>query len=356
MLAAKSLSLSPAFPFEPADPRPAPYGHRERDRWHNVVSEFAGQSDEEIAKNDIAALNLIAAMLLPGCQRVDLTDCLRKLDDWARIVRLNTENWWGEFIRSPEKCNHSPNRFRMMALVTVLQRHLGVTYYMPFSEHEYNASDSRNLFIQGVLDGHGGTCLTMPVLYIAVGRRLGYPLKLVQAYQHFFARWDEPGVERFNIECTCFGFYACDDDHYLTKPQPIPPELIGKGIYLRSLQPREEFAHFLIQRAHCLTDNLRLHEAEAAYGYAARLMPDRFFINRGWSIASLLRIAIEEATVNARRNGEPTIDLLQLRFPDQEAWHRDMAPHAQECLDRILRNRAGKRDQPSTQSSTQPLP
>ena len=130
---------------------------------------------------------------------------------------MNGHAWFGSIpstggrtssAPAPEEFKHSPNRFRMAALVTVLQRHLGVHYYLPFNEGDYNATDSRNLFIHGVLNGHGGTCVTMPVLYVAIGRRLGYPLKLVEAYQHLFVRWDEAGGERFNIECTCPGFRA----------------------------------------------------------------------------------------------------------------------------------------------------
>ncbi len=209
--------------------------------WRERITYLCELPEEELAKLDIAVLNLVCAKLLPESEGVDFMGCVQRLDEWARLVRLNTEHWWPSLGSAPEMCNHSPNRFRMMALVTVLQRHLGVKYFRPFSEGDYNASDSRNLFIHGLLNGHGGTCVTMPVLYTAVGRRLGYPLKLVRTYQHLFARWDEPAGERFNIECTCFGFHACDDDHYLTKPRPIPAELLNRGIYLRSLGPRRNW-------------------------------------------------------------------------------------------------------------------
>ncbi len=209
---------------------------------------------------------------------------------------------------------------------------------MPFSEGDYNATDSRNLFIHGVLDGHGGTCVTMPVLYIAVGRRLGYPLKLVEAYQHLFARWDEPGGERFDFECTCPGFGAVDADHFLERPIPIPAPLRNRGIYLRSLPPREELARFLIERGNCLIDNLRLREAEAAYHYATRLAPEQLATDGGWAVASLLRIAIEEAFERAAHSeGRHDVDLRTLQFPDREAWQRGVAPQTRECLERIVR-------------------
>ena len=69
------------------------------------------------------------------------------------------------------------------------------------------------MFIHGLLAGHGGTCCNMPVLQIAIGRRLGYPLYLRKAHWHYFARWDEPGGESFNVECTN-GFTSPPDECY----------------------------------------------------------------------------------------------------------------------------------------------
>ncbi len=42
-------------------------------------------------------------------------------------------------------------------------------------------SDSRTRYIHSVLTGFGGTCASLPVLYVAIGRRLGWPLYLVGA-------------------------------------------------------------------------------------------------------------------------------------------------------------------------------
>ena len=92
------------------------------------------------------------------------------------------------FHRSGARFENSPGKFRMMALVTVLQRDLGVRDDPACQEGPYCALDPRTLFIHGLLDGHGGTCVTMPVLYVAIGRRLGYPLFLVQAREHFLER------------------------------------------------------------------------------------------------------------------------------------------------------------------------
>jgi hypothetical protein len=120
----------------------------------------------------------------------------------------------------------------------------------------------------------------MPVLYAAVGRRLGYPLTLVHTKAHVFARWDDPegrhplGPERFNIEATGPGFSRYPDEYYETWPLPTTEQERTDFCYLRSLSPREELAAFLANRGACLQDNLRLLEAQEAFSRAHELAPD----------------------------------------------------------------------------------
>ena len=43
-------------------------------------------------------------------------------------------------------------------------------------------------FLQGIFLSEGGTCGSMPVLYAAIGRRLGYPIMLTATNSHLLAR------------------------------------------------------------------------------------------------------------------------------------------------------------------------
>ena len=83
----------------------------------------------------------------------------------------------------------------------------------------------------------------MPVMYVAVGRRLGYPLKLVQTRGHLFARWDDPDgkcfgfPETFNVEGAGEGIASYDDEHYKTWPEPWTEIDEAEGWYLKSMTP-----------------------------------------------------------------------------------------------------------------------
>ena len=85
---------------------------------------------------------------------------------------------------------------------------------------EFPLQDVQDLFLHGLVNGTGGTCVSMPVLYVAVGRRLGYPLKLVTTAEHTFLRWENADSgERFNIEGTCRGYGRETDEHFRAWPR-----------------------------------------------------------------------------------------------------------------------------------------
>jgi hypothetical protein len=122
------------------------------------------------------------------------------------------------------------------------------------------------------LNRRTGTCSSLPVLQVAVGRRLGYPLKLVTTKGHLFVRWEGAG-ERFNIEAAGQGVSRFTDDYYRRWPLEITAaEEVAEG-YLKSLTPPEELAVFLSIRGMCLREAGRLEEAAAAFAAAARLAP-----------------------------------------------------------------------------------
>ena len=77
------------------------------------------------------------------------------------------------------------------------------------------ASDPNDLFLHSVLDRKRGYCLSLSILYLSLGERLGLPLYGVVVPGHFFVKYDD-GQVHFNIETTSNGGTA-PDEHYITK-------------------------------------------------------------------------------------------------------------------------------------------
>ena len=100
------------------------------------------------------------------------------------------------------------------------------------------ANDPNDLFLHTVLERKRGYCLSLSVLYLSIGERIGLPLYGVVVPGHFFVRYDD-GRIRFNIETTNKGGYA-DDEHYIDKFK-VPD---GDSIYMNSLDSRQTLGCF----------------------------------------------------------------------------------------------------------------
>jgi hypothetical protein len=151
-----------------------------------------------------------------------------------------------------------------------------------------------------------------PVLYVAVGRRLGYPLKLVRAVRHLFARWDDPGGELFNIEISnAGGVDVHPDEYYRTWPYPIRDTgwQPGETSFLRSLSPREEVAHAWSKRGFCWQANVLMREAVDSFATACSIVTD----DRG--LDSCLGRSLREWRESLARRIPAKTPELRISFP-----------------------------------------
>lgn len=100
------------------------------------------------------------------------------------------------------------------------------------------ADNPEDLFLHTVLDQKRGYCLSLSVLYLAIGERLGLPLYGVVVPGHFFVRYDD-GTVRFNIETTAGGGTA-EDDYYRDTFKPPA----GHNLYMTNLNKRQTLGCF----------------------------------------------------------------------------------------------------------------
>ncbi|MGC4007200.1 MAG: transglutaminase family protein [Pirellulales bacterium] len=228
--------------------------------------------DQRLAAFEIGELNLRLAVDLPGSEGLDVPALVRRLDEWAKLVRKFTDSCRRMYLANPARFQNSPGRFRMNCLVTVLQRDCGVRYRPELMEGDYDARDARSIFLHGPLTDYGGTCANLPILYAAIGRRLGYPLNIVAAKEHLFVRWSEPH-ETFNIEATAHGFVERPDGHYQHWPLPLTAAELRSGGYLTDYAPRRVMGDFFLTRSAVLRDHLRTDELRLSSKLAAHYDP-----------------------------------------------------------------------------------
>jgi hypothetical protein len=276
--------------------------------------ELVRQSDEQLAAQDIAALNLACAEGLPGAPTADqAAACLQWLDLRAQQVRQYTASRLFQFEADPEQFWHSESIFRCVCMARLLG-HLGLRYN-PAKIPQEAVFGTADVFIHGAILGQGGTCATLPVVFAAIGRRLCYPIKLVQTLQHQFFRWDVPGGEHFNFEVNATGSNSLPDDYYRTGRYRITPEQERDGLFLLSNTPRMELSGFLMERGLQWLERGKRRQAMESFLWALDLAPKNVRLER---LASrVLRDWQEEMWA---ATPEPGSRGLQVRLPEQRRY------------------------------------
>jgi hypothetical protein len=246
----------------------------------STLGELLQLSPARLSQAPIAELNLLCASGLCVSNEPSIKQCMTTIHVWAQHIQSETERHRYRFERNPAEFENSPGFFRMLMLAVVLEEDYGVHYDPqrmagPADSRMDEAffSDPRSVFLHGLLGPERiGTCSSLPVLFVAVGRQLGYPLKLVTTKGHLFVRWEGAG-ERFNVETTGRGLNRFDDEYYRRWPFEISAAEAATEGYLKSLTRSEELAVFLSVRGMCLRAANRLPEAAESFTAAAHLAP-----------------------------------------------------------------------------------
>jgi hypothetical protein len=240
--------------------------------------------EEELAKYDIAYLNLVCAQGLNGSENLDIPACLAKLDEMAAHIGAKIEAGQYLYERDPASFENSLGHFKAISMVTYAVKDYVVIYNPArietpnsLSSDDVFFADSKDVFINGLLQGEHpmGTCSSLPVYWTALGRRLGYPLYMSNTLLHFFVRWDGKG-DRFNFEGSQAGCGIHDDEYYREFPVKLADEKIKYPGLLESFTRKEELMHFLLTRGTCLRAHGRNEEARRAYRLAFKCHPNNF--------------------------------------------------------------------------------
>ncbi len=98
-----------------------------------------------------------------------------------------------------------------------------------------------NKILANYLKSRKGNCVSMPILFLALGQKLGLDLSLSTAPAHVLVKFTESETGRtFNVEATSGGGLARDE--WYRQQMPMTDEAVAKGIYLQKLSNKESAA------------------------------------------------------------------------------------------------------------------
>jgi hypothetical protein len=274
--------------------------------WHDL----ALMPEDELNDVDPAVKNLACAKGLPSTEKLDIEFCLQQIDSLTERVWRFTAATIYDFRRRPSEYENSEAYFRALVMITHLQRDCGIKYNPAKIPHTvpFYPEDT---FINGIFQGDGGTCASLPVLYTSIGKRLGYPIKLVRAPGHIFCRWDAPDA-RFNMEATAPGLTTPPDQHYREGMYKDHWEMEKFGGGLKSLTSRRELACFINARVEYWWKSKHYRNAVNCCAWCAELDGHPLFLGKlEFYIQEWERILLERQPSIL---DVPVVQILRRRF------------------------------------------
>jgi hypothetical protein len=328
VLAVVAIGAAVATFFLPSHPQPEDVATRLTPDQISTASDLVNLDFAKLGYSNLSRINFVCALDIPRVEASAATNSgalspaisaeptvpasLKKLEQLTQRVRVETVAAWPEFLREPQRYAGSEAFFRLTILDRVLCSD-GASMRIPDSSSwpdpipnpylqranpiergriNYRRPDS--LFMSSIVNAErSGTVANLPFLYAAVGRGLGYPLRLALAKGHVFVRW-EGGKDSIDVEPAAQELRLTNDSYYERWPVQLQPDEIATGGYLRSLKPAEEAALCLLLRSACLEALGHKEEAARARSVARR-----------WTSLPAVHAQIDQLYVSGT-SGKPT--------------------------------------------------
>jgi tetratricopeptide (TPR) repeat protein len=216
-----------------------------------------------------------------GLSVTSLEEVLRLSEDQIDLATatLISSEYWSDFVQGRRYLERLDTmamvvqtRLRQQRLPTDHRAIPVINQYL-FEELGFkpiaHADDPNDLFLHSVMDRRQGYCLSLSILYLALGERLGLNLYGVVVPGHFFVRYDK-GRIRFNIETTSHGVNP-PDEHYLTKFNV--PRKGRDSIYMKNLTKRQTLGCFFNNLGNVYSEIGDISTAQVALERAAAINP-----------------------------------------------------------------------------------
>lgn len=209
----------------------------------------------------------------------------------------------------------------------------GITF--SYDDDDLHVTKLSNRFINGYIATKRGSCITMPLLYVIIGERLGWPIYPVRSAKHFFVRYIPKELSfnfQQNIETTNGGSFISDQQYKLDVQ--IPDKAIENGVYLRTLSKKEYLASLLLINANQHLENNNVETAKKYLRIAIQY--DSTLSSAYWNFA-LINFAearkLEEELYNEQQAEIAFFEILAMNKKSQEINPIQTKPKQKNLMD-----------------------
>ena len=130
------------------------------------------------------------------------------------------------------------NLLKFKALRDYLYRPPLVSGLRPFVYDLENDRNPQAKLLSVYLATHKGNCVSMPLLFVILGQRLGIPVAIARAPSHFYVKFRADNGSWHGVETTSGGGWA-DDDWQQKQFPNLTSTAIKNGLYLQPLTKKE---------------------------------------------------------------------------------------------------------------------
>lgn len=308
------------------------------------VRDLVAMDDAELEAMDPLVMNMVVAKGLPDLAGIEFTRYARVVDGWAERIAQGITVGEAEAARTSPAYRADPDIWRAGSMAIALASpQVGIGY-----SRDVQVGNHADLFVPGLIDTKRGTCSNMPVLYLAVAHRLGWPLKAVVAADHMWCRWDD-GTKRFNLEATSTksgtgeGSFSTPPDEAYQTDFNIPAKAVEVGSDMSTLTARQTLGVYLQQRSAYYRELGKWAEAEEDLLLARVCFPENRDIFRNLLMTMderAKRLYTSEEWGRLSGRGEDPVVAQARRRAEQERLRQQLAE-----VDRINRENQRRREQ-----------
>lgn len=305
--------------------------------------DLVAMTDAELEAMDPLVMNMVVAKGVPDLVGIDFAKYAKVVDGWAERIGQGVRVGEADAARTSPAYKADPDIWRAGSMAIALaSTDVGIGY-----SRDVKLSNHADLFVPGLIDTKRGTCSNMPVLYMAVAHRLGWPLKAVVAADHMWCRWDD-GIKRFNLEATSTtagsgeGSFSTPPDEAYRTDLNIPPKAVEVGSDLGTLTARQTLGVYLQQRSGYFRETGKWAEAEEDILLARLCFPENRDILRNLLMVMDergKRLYTSEEWARLVGRGEDPVAAQAKRRAEQDRLRQQLAD-----VDRINRENQRQRE------------
>lgn len=208
-----------------------------------IIQAILDTPEEQI---DLARAKLtIDRMIDPS---INVEGTLKKLDVMASKLKA----------KLPAKAS---SQDRLEALRTYIYQAGPWNNNHPFS---YDLSDPlgqklNNKLLTTYLSTRKGNCVSMPLLFVILGRKIGLDVTIATAPGHVFVKYRDESGSLYNLETTSGAGFT--RDAWLQEQIPMTDQAIANGVYMRPLDNKEAVVVIAEVLSHFLSAQLDQEQA-----------------------------------------------------------------------------------------------